>query len=131
MKTIGRQEALDSLRDRLASLTDDEHSLCDVASRLKVFCGGWSQWSTAELKERFHWIASRRPHISRPDLEELANRWQLARQFVLDKGLACDAQAVEHHHPVCGGWNRFSDEELAEFYLELFGEEVEVQSEDA
>ena len=129
MKTIRRQEAVDALREKLISLTDDEHCMCDVAAHLKVFCGGWSQWTTAELKERYHWIAKRRPRIARAELEELANRWQLARQFVHDTELACDTQTKEHHHPICGGWTHFTDGELAEFYREILGEEVEIRDE--
>ena len=54
---ISRRQAVDLLRDRLAELVDDDHCLCDVASRHGVFCRGFSQWSLDELKRRYGWQA--------------------------------------------------------------------------
>lgn len=129
MKTIQRSLAIDQLREKLASLTDDEHSLCQMASRLGVYCGGFSQWTFAELKERYHWIVKHRPHITRDELEDLANRWQLARQFVKETPLACDTQArgEEGEKRVCYGWDNFTNAELARFYAELFGEKIGIE----
>jgi hypothetical protein len=124
MKTIQRQQALDDLRAKLLSLTDDEHCTCLVAARLHIYCGGFSQWKYQELKERYGWIVKNRAHVSRPELEDLANRWQLARQFVQGTELACDTQTLEHH--TCKGWDGFSDQDLARFYHELLGEAVEI-----
>ena len=65
--------------------------------------------------------------MKRPELEDLANRWQLARQYVLGTQLACDTQADdrEHHH-TCRGWTDFTDEQLGQFCRELLAEEVEI-----
>lgn len=123
MKNLTRAEAIDLLRQKCAALVDDEHSLCEVASREKILCGGFAQWTFGELKQRHDWIVKRRPHVTRKELEDLANRWQLARQFVSDTGLACDNQLQEKHHQVCCGWDEFSDEDLARFCEELGGEE--------
>jgi len=123
MKTITRAEAIELLRSKCAALVDDEHSLCEVAGREKILCGGFAQWSFGELKQRHDWIVKRRPHITRKQLEELANRWQLARQYVSETGLACDNQIKENHHQVCHGWDEFSDEDIARFCQELSGDE--------
>lgn len=124
MKTMKREEAIAALRGALLDLTDDDHSMCLVASKLRVFCGGFSQWKTNELRQRYDWIVKRNPRISRPQLEDLANRWQLARQFVRDVPTACDAQTIEHH--TCRGWDDFTDEVLAKYVEELTGEKVVV-----
>ncbi len=124
MKNITRADAIDALRARFLQLADDEHCMCAVASKLHTFCGGFSQWNSRELRERYDWIVRRRPRIPRPQLEELANRWQLARQFVQGTELSCDTQSIEHH--TCEGWDGFTDEQLATHYREVFGEDVEI-----
>jgi len=126
-RSITRTEAIELLRKKCVALVDDEHSLCEVAARLHILCGGFSQWRFGELKERYDWIAKRRPRITRRELEGLANRWQLARQFVLDERLSCDSQMQEKAHPVCRGWAEHSDEDLARFCKELTGEEIVVR----
>jgi hypothetical protein len=126
VKRLDRSEAIQLLRRKCVALVDDEHSLCDVANSMKILCHGWSQWSFGELKQRHDWIVKRRPRVTRKQLEDLGNRWQLARQFVTDSPLACDTQLTEGHHRVCRGWDEFSEEQLAQFVEELTGEKVEV-----
>ena len=131
MKTVTRDEAIELLRKKCVALVDDEHCLCDVASRMNILCGGFSQWTFAELKERYAWIAKKHPHITRKELEDLANRWQLARQFVSDSELACDNQQFEQLHQICQGWAGHGNEELARFCQELTGEEHSVVGDEA
>ena len=131
MKTLTRNQAVSLLRTRCLELVDEEHSLCEVASRLHILCGGFSQWKTGELRKRFDWIVRKHPGMRRHELEDLANRWQLARQFALDEPLACDAQAREHHHPICQGWEGFTDEDLGRFCAELTGEPHQVVADPA
>lgn len=131
MKTLKRSEAIQLLRTKCVALVDDEHSLCDVASRLNILCGGFAQWSFTELKQRHDWIVKHRPGITRQELEDLANRWQLARQYVGDRKLACDTQMCETHHQVCHGWNEFTEDDLARFLQELTGEEFRVEADPA
>ena len=126
MIEMTRNEAISRLRRRCVELCDDEHSLCLVAARLDILCGGFSQWKLHELRERYDWIVKNRPGIGRPALEDLANRWQLARQFVLGTELSCDTQLEETHHRTCDGWAMHSDEDLARFWHELFGGEPKV-----
>ena len=127
MKTITRSQAIADLRSKLLGLTDDEHSICEVAARMGIFCGGFAQWTFRELKQRHPTIVRSRPHVTRKELEELANRWQLARAYVKDEGLACDVQQGEEQgRHTCQGWNEFDERELAEYYRQLCHEEVEV-----
>ncbi len=44
--------------------------------------------------------------MTREDLEEVANRWQLARHEVNALPTACDVQQIEHD--LCGGWDDFT-----------------------
>jgi hypothetical protein len=127
MKTLSRSQAIHDIRAGLLSLVDEEHSMCEVAARLHIFCGGFAQWTFGELKQHYPTIVRSRPHITRKQLEELANRWQLARQTARGTELACDTQMNEPEGlRVCHGWNDFTDEELATFYAQILGQEVSV-----
>ena len=124
MKTISRTQCIEEVRDALLRLVDEEHSICEVATKRGIFCKGFAQWSLDELKKRYDWLAAARPRITRAHLERLANLWQLARQQVYGTCLACDTQTIEHD--TCRGFDDFSDAQLAEFHAELCGEPVEV-----
>jgi hypothetical protein len=124
MKHLSRAQLVEALRAKLLERTDEDTCLCLAAARLGIYCRGFSQWTFGELKHRYGWIARNRPGVTRAELEDLANRWQLARQRVLGTEVACDTQAMEHQ--TCEGWDGFDDEQLAGFYRELCGEEVEV-----
>lgn len=126
MKQITRNQAIDDLRESLLALVDDEHSICEVAERKGIFCGGFGQWTFQELKRRHPTIVRSRPCITPKELKELANRWQLVRKEVKGTAIACDTQLDEGSLSVCKGWDEWPDEDLARFYLELRHEEVEV-----
>ncbi|HSN67904.1 MAG TPA: hypothetical protein VLV48_01575 [Thermoanaerobaculia bacterium] len=119
---IARSAAIRRLRDVLVLMTDEEHSICRVAAERGIFCKGFKRYSDGELRERYSWLVNRDPSISRPRLEDLADRWQLARQVFDDVPIACDAQQIEHD--TCGGWDEFSDDDLARFCRELLHENV-------
>jgi len=121
---ISRPYAIRKLREFLLSLTDDDHSVCEVAARKGIFCKGFSRWSDAELKQHFAGLAKRRPNLNRWQLEALANKWELARQIVDHVPIACDAQTVEHD--TCGGWDDFKNDDLAGYCHDLLGWEVKV-----
>jgi len=123
---LSRREAIETLRRHLMSLTDDQHSICQVASEHDIFCGGFRRFSDAEFRERFDALVARRPGLSRAQKEYLANTWQLARQILTNVSLACDAQAASHDS--CGGWDDFSNEDLSRFLRELLAVEVTVVS---
>jgi hypothetical protein len=124
MKTLVRHEAIDALRERMRGLVDDDHSMCELASNCGILCRGFSQWTFEELKQRYWWLADRRPRITRDELERLANIWQVARQQVLGTDLSCDTQALEHD--TCRGWDEWDEPTLSRFLGELCGEQVEV-----
>lgn len=124
IQRLTRQQAIDALRAKLRELTDDEHCVCRVAREKHVYCGGFSQWTYEELRERYAFIVKTRPHASRPELEDLANRWQLAQQFVKGTELSCDTQTEVHH--TCEGFDGFSNERLEGFHRDLLGAPVEI-----
>ena len=127
MKSKTRDEAINAIRAKLLTLVDDQHSMCQVASRLGILCEGFSQWKTRELRQRYGWIVENRPEIRRDELEDLANRWQLARQFVLGTLISCDTQEGEHEeHHTCHGWREFTDEQIVTFHRDLLGEEIQI-----
>lgn len=121
---VPRSEAVALLRNELLKITDDDNSICKVASERGIFCHGFQRNSDGGLRRCYAWLDKRRPGMSREELEELANTWQLARQEVDQLPLACDVQQKEHDS--CGGWDDFSNEDLARFYHEITGRDLVV-----
>jgi hypothetical protein len=119
---LSRSAAIRRLRDVLVLMTDEEHSICRIAAERGIFCKGFSRYTDQQLRERYSWLVNRDPSISRHRLEDLADRWQLARQVFDDVPIACDAQQIEHD--TCGGWDEFSDGDLVRFCRELLHESV-------
>jgi hypothetical protein len=122
---LSRPRAIALLRDRLSSLTDDEHCACAVAAKANVFCAGFRELSDAELRRRFSWIAKSRPGITREELEDLISVYHLGRQQVAGLTLCCDVETREHCG--CDGWNRFDNLALEGAILELTGRRVLVE----
>jgi len=125
MKTISRSQAIEMLRREFLKLVDEDCSLCLVAARRGIFCNGFGRWDDAELAKRFPWILHREPGCSRSQVEHQANRWQLGAQSIPEGRLPCDVEHRPHSLP-CAGWDEFYEKELAQFYLEMCGEEVRV-----
>ncbi|HEU5249152.1 MAG TPA: hypothetical protein VFW15_04130 [Thermoanaerobaculia bacterium] len=119
-----RNEAISRLRSSLLAMTDDEHSLCQVAAERGIFCRGFRRWSETEFDRRWRMYIGRSTHLSREQMEEYANLWELAEQIRKRVSLACDAQ-TEARGP-CRGWNEFSNAEIARFCNDVLGENVEV-----
>ena len=119
-----REEAIGDLRKALEGLQDDQHSICQVAARRNLFCHGFAQWTFGELRKRYPQITRSRPRLTRAEMEELANRWQLARQFATGERTACDVQMHEHQFQQCRGWDEWSDADIEVFHEELCGEPV-------
>lgn len=123
-KALTRTEAIDRLRDELLKLAGDEESVCKVAAEKNIFCQGFHRSSDGGLRRCYSWLDKKRPGMSRAELEDLANRWQLARQEVNQLPIACDVQQKEHDS--CNGWDDFSNADLSRFYLELTGRDLVV-----
>jgi len=98
--------------------------MCEVAGKLGIFCHGFNRLSDSELREKFSWISRMRHGITREKLEDLANRYTLARQEALEVPFTCDALTIDRD--TCLGWDEFSDDDLARFYKELAGEEIAI-----
>jgi hypothetical protein len=123
-ESIGRSQAINFLRTELLQRMDGETSACRFAATEGIFCRGFARFDDDELRRRFAWITDRRPNMSRQELEEVADRWQLARQDVDELPIACDVQQREHD--MCQGWDDFSNEELSRFCFELTGQNTVV-----
>ena len=121
---ITRSEAISLLRSELMKLTDEETSICKAAADKGIFCNGFNRFGDGELRRRFSWLGDRARTLPREDLEEIANRWQLARQEVGGLPIACDVQQREHDS--CNGWSDFANEDLSKFYAEVFKLEVNI-----
>ena len=126
MKELSRSQAIDALRAALLALGDEEHSICQLARDKNLFCRGFAQWKLHELKAQYPQITRSRKRLTRQELEELADRWQMARQIVTGEELACDVQLHEGKHQTCKGWDEFDDDQLQQFHLELCGEPVRI-----
>ena len=122
--SITRSEALLLLRSELSRLTDDDHSICQVAAERGIFCHGFNRYGDGELRRRYDWLARRNPSMNREELEGMANKWQLARQEIEEMPLACDVQ--QKVHDTCNGWDDFSNDELSHFYSELTGQTIHI-----
>ena len=121
---ITRLEMIQLLRAELVKRCDSETSICRAAADAGIFCQGFNRFGDGELRRRFSWLGDRARTLPREELEEIANRWQLARQEVFDLQIACDVQQREHD--TCRGWDDFSNSDLARFYYELSGTSVVV-----
>lgn len=124
MPIMSRQTAINRIREALEMLTDEETSICKVAADHGIFCNGFNRYTDNELRRRYGWIVRKRPNMSREDLEEIANNWQLAQQQVHDAEFACDVQTKLHD--TCCGWDDFTNEQLEGFYQQVTGREVRV-----
>jgi hypothetical protein len=123
-ESIGRSQAINFLRAELLKRMDGDTSACRFAATEGIFCRGFARFGDDELRRRFAWITNRRPDMSRQELEEVVDRWQLARQDVDELLIACDVQQREHD--LCHGWDDFSNEELSSSYFELTGQKIVV-----
>lgn len=124
IESVSRKELVERLRIVLRQFADEETSICKAAAERGIFCHGFSRYTEAELQDRYDWIMRKRPGMSRGELEQIANYWQLAQQQVHAIGFACDVQT--RLHDTCGGWDDFTNGDLAGFYAELTGRRVEV-----
>lgn len=122
--TLSRPVLIDALREELSRRARGEMSICKLAAETGIFCKGLRRYTDDELRQRYGWISKKNPDVTREELEEIADRWQLARQDVLGEPTSCDVQQLEHD--ACGGWDDFSNDDLARFLLELTGRRVEV-----
>jgi len=123
-RVFTRERTIDALRDALVKLTDREHSLCQVAADARFFCHGFARFSEVALRRRLANVLENRRVFGRADVEEVANVYQLMRQYVAQAALPCDVECMDRQ--LCGGWDEFANDDLARFHLEILGETVVV-----
>ncbi len=117
-----RPEAIAAIREHLAKQCDEEHCACSAAAHLGVFCKGFGSLSDEQLRQRFDWIAARRPGASREELERLVSLYHLGRQEVGGFAICCDAETRDRCG--CDGWNMFDNDAVAKTYKELTGRDA-------
>jgi hypothetical protein len=119
-----RPDAVRRLREVLLKLADEEHSICQVAAARRIFCHGFRRWSESEFDRRWRAALGRSTHLTRSQMEELANVWQLAEQLRCRVALACDAQTTPGS--ACRGWEEFSNGDLGRYCADILGKNVVV-----
>ena len=97
-----RGEAIPRLRASLLAMTDEDHSLCQIAGERGIFCRGFRRWGEAEFDRRWRKYIGRSTHLSREQMEEYANLWELAEQIRKRVSLACDAQTTQSSRVAVG-----------------------------
>jgi hypothetical protein len=112
------------LRQALLTLCDGEHSMCQVAAERGIFCRGFRRWNASEFDRRWRFAIGRSTHLSRAQMEEFANVWQLSEQLRQRVALACDAGV--NGPGGCRGWNEFSNADLSRFCADVLGLSVQV-----
>jgi hypothetical protein len=117
-----REQAIAALRRGLDRFADGEHSTCQIAAERGIFCRGFRQWDDHEFHRRWKTVLGESTHLSRPQVERLADLWELSEQVLQHVRLTCDARAAVPGP--CRGWYEFSNETLARFCGELLGQAV-------
>jgi hypothetical protein len=121
---LSRPVAIERLRKVMKALTDEENCMCTAATRLGIFCQGFRHLSDEEFRQRFDWIARKRPGASREELERVVSLYHCGRQQVTGAALCCDIETREHEG--CDGWNSFDNRALEAFYLQMTGRRAEI-----
>jgi len=121
---ITREAAVARIRMQLVAIQVEGKSVCRIASERHVLCRGFRRDSDDELRLRYAGRIDGAAELSREELEERANAWQLERQAREGTRLCCDVQYM--FYETCRGWDDFSNAQLSEFCLELLGERVRV-----
>jgi hypothetical protein len=119
-----RTDAIANLREALLRLTDSDHSMCQIAAANGILCRGFRRWNASEFDRRWRGCLGRSTHLSRAQIEELANIWMLSEQIRQRVALSCDAQTVQHG--ACRGWDEFSNAELARFCADVLCRNVDI-----
>ncbi len=119
-----RAEAITRLRESLVKICGDGRSMCQAAADRGIFCRGFRQWPEREFHDLWKPLIGVSTHLSRAQMEQFADLWQLSEQIRQGLTLACDAQVVRPG--VCRGWDEFSNVDLSGFCAEILGRRVVV-----
>lgn len=114
-----RGQMVERLRRALHAIVDPDVSICRTAGERGIFCRGFRRWGAADFDRRWRKPIGRSTHLTRDQMEQFADLWQLTEQMRCGVPLACDA--ANGPGSPCRGWDEFSDEDLARFCSELTG----------
>ncbi|HEY1252682.1 MAG TPA: hypothetical protein VGH97_15990 [Thermoanaerobaculia bacterium] len=120
---LTREQAIACLREGLLRLSDGEHSMCEIAARLGVFCRGFRRWPDGTFLKVWSKAMGRSTHLNRAQMELVADLWQQTEQLRLRIPIACDARTG---CGPCRGWDEFSNADLERFCDEVLGRSVTV-----
>jgi hypothetical protein len=121
---LTRGEAIARLRATLLDICGDR-SMCRAAAEEGIFCRGFRRWPDHEFHDRWRGHLGVSTHLTRPQMEELADLWQLTEQIRRRSTLICDAQTLAPG--ACRGWDEFSDADLEGFCREILGARVSIR----
>jgi hypothetical protein len=94
--------------------------MCRAAADEGIFCRGFRRWPEREFHDRWKEHLGVSTHLTRSQMEELADLWQRSEQLRRREVLICDSQTV--CPGACAGWNEFTDEDLERFCRDLIPE---------
>ena len=120
-----REEALNKIREYLVANTRDEETTCQAVARMGVFCHGYDQWSTEQLRRMYPWLARKMPEDTpRDEFLKLVVAWDGARKLALKSPTTCDAKISDHDG--CLGFDRFSNYQLKRLFPTVFQADDEI-----
>jgi hypothetical protein len=117
-----RSEAITQIRRALLKHADGERSMCAIAAELGIFCRGFRRWHDRGFHLAWRSVIGVSTHLTRAQMERLADLWQLSEQLRLRVPIACDSQTI--CAGACRGWNEFSNEKLEQFCSDILGKRV-------
>jgi hypothetical protein len=121
---ISRETAVARLRIALISLSEEGKSMCRIAAEKNILCGGFHRYTDDSLRTTYRMLDGA-TEMPRAEVEQRADEWQRERTAMENVRVCCDVQY--RFYETCRGWDDFSNEALAEFLLELAGQQVVVQ----
>jgi hypothetical protein len=122
-----RAETIAHLRIALLERCGEDRTMCRAAAEEGIFCHGFRRWPESEFHQRWKDHIGVSTHLTRNQMEELANLWQLSEQLRRRDALICDAQTI--CPGACRGWNEFTDADLERFCQEILGKVVHIGDE--
>jgi hypothetical protein len=123
--TYTREKAIGIVRDFLTSKTRPDETTCEAVARLGIFCHGYDQWTLAQLRALYPWLAKRMPtDTPREQFLRLISAWDQGRTLVHRTSTTCGAKALDREG--CLGFDRFSNEQFKQMFPQLFHNEDEI-----
>ena len=120
-----REDAIKKIRELLVTSARADETTCETAARLGIFCRGYDQWTTEQLRELYPWLAKKMPaETPREQFLQLVVAWDGARKLVHRASTTCDVKALDHEG--CLGFDRFSNHQLKRMFPHLFKPEDEI-----